>query len=705
VSRFDTFVVVDWSGGNDRGPTPKADAIWAGVARGPGRAETRYFRNRALAEGWLTEFLSGEVAAGRRVLAGFDFPFGYPAGFAAAVTGRADPLALWDWLEARLEDTPEANTRFDLAARLNAATPGTGPFWGNGLKRDIPGLPRRKPDFAEAAYPEWRAVERAAPGAFSCWQLAGAGSVGSQMLTGLPVLARLRRALGARAWPFEPLDGPVALVEVWPSLLRGAVAAELAAEPGAIRDEVQVRLLARALAAVSPEALAAMLEVEAPEEGWILGLGHEAVLEEAAAAPPPLANDCFALPPGVEWTPVDVALDRLRGSLAAVTGIETRPLAEAGGRVLARDLAALRANPPGANTAVDGWGFAHATLPEARPCVLPCATGRAAPGSPHRGTVPPGQALRVLTGALLPEGVDSVVLDEDVQVAGGEIRFARPPKPGANTRKAGEDKPAGAPLLPAGRALTPADLALLAATGHAAVPLRKRLRVAVLSTGSELAEPDPAAPPSATFDANRPMLLALAECWGHDAVDLGRVPDDRAALRAAMDRGAREADVILTSGGASAGDEDHVSALLGEAGTRATWRIALKPGRPLALGFWGAEGRQVPVFGLPGNPVAAFTCALIFARPALSVLAGGGWLVPQGYAVPATFAKAKKPGRREYLRARLDADGRAEVFASEGSGRVSGLSWGEGFVELPDGAAEIAPGTMVRFLPYGSFGL
>jgi molybdopterin molybdotransferase len=156
--------------------------------------------------------------------------------------------------------------------------------------------------------------------------------------------------------------------------------------------------------------------------------------------------------------------------------------------------------------------------------------------------------------------------------------------------------------------------------------------------------------------------------------------------------------VILTSGGASSGDEDHVSALLNEAGAMAEWRIALKPGRPLALGMWGG----VPVFGLPGNPVAALVCTLIFARPAMAVLSGGGWHAPQGFDVPAAFEKRKKPGRREYLRARI-RHGRAEVFKSEGSGRISGLSWAEGLVELPDAAADIRPGDPVRYIPFAGF--
>lgn len=415
-------------------------------------------------------------------------------------------------------------------------------------------------------------------------------------------------------------------------------------------------------------------------------------------APPPLRNDCFALPAGVNWTPVDDALVLLRKRLTVVMRAETLPLAQATGRILAENVIAKRSNPPLPNTAVDGYGFAGAA--SEGPQVMPLHPGRAAAGIPFDGTVPDGHALRVLTGAALPAGVDTVILEEDVTVQDGHIAFHGPLKHGANTRRAGEDVAEGDPVMPAGRRLTPADLALLSATGLAEVSVRQALRVAVLSTGDELVEPGEPAGPGQIFDANRPMLLSLIARMGFQPVDMGRVSDDRDALRDRLNRAAEQADVILTSGGASAGDEDHVSALLRQAGAMQEWRIALKPGRPLALGMWN----ETPVFGLPGNPVAAMVCTLIFARPALGLMAGEGWQAPQGFDLPAAFEKRKKPGRREYLRARV-RDGRAEVFASEGSGRISGLSWAEGLVEIEDGARHIKPGDMVRFIPYGSFGL
>ncbi|OUS38298.1 molybdopterin molybdenumtransferase MoeA [Rhodobacterales bacterium 56_14_T64] len=414
--------------------------------------------------------------------------------------------------------------------------------------------------------------------------------------------------------------------------------------------------------------------------------------------PPPLRNDCFALPAGTHWTPVDEALAALRDRLQPVTAEEILPLDLALGRVLAADVSAQRSNPPLPNTAVDGYGFAG-PIPDGAQA-LPLVQGRSAAGIPFDGTVPAGLAIRVLTGAALPTGVDTVILEEDVTCDGSQIAFHGPLKKGANARRAGEDVAEKDVILRQGRVVTPADLALAAATGVSELSVRQQLRVGILSTGDELVEAGQPAGNGQIYDANRPMLRALLLQMGFDAVDLGRVGDDRDALEVRLDSAATEVDVILTSGGASAGDEDHVSALLQEKGAIQHWRIALKPGRPLALGMW----QGTPVFGLPGNPVAALVCTLIFARPALGLMAGAGWSEPQGFLVPAGFEKRKKSGRREYLRARV-RQGRVEVFASEGSGRISGLSWAEGLVEINDAAIHIKAGDMVRFIPYSSFAL
>lgn len=711
MTGFDTIVVVDWSASASPSPKrPSADAIWIGVAYG-GEVQCTYFRTRHDAMEALVSHFEAELGAGRRVLAGFDFPFAYPRGFAERLTGKSDPLALWSALADRIEDAPDnANNRFSVAAELNDLFPGTGPFWGCPASIDDPRLPAQGTARSGHGLPERRAVEERLKRTQPCWKLYTTGSVGSQALLGIPRLEELRRRFGAalEVRPFQSGDAPLVLVELFPSLLADTV--EALRDPHEIRDRAQVRVLAGALAALDPERLEAMTREGDPVEGWILGFGHEPLLVDAARrafgaardlTPPRLRDDCFAMPQGVAWVPVDEALSRLRSVLHPVTGTETRRTQEAAGRILAADVRARRSNPPRPNSAVDGYGFAHAAT-GAGPQRLPLVQGRAAAGAPFPGTVPQGASIRILTGAILPAGVDTVVLEEDTASDGAAVVFDGPVRPGANTRKAGEDVAEGALALAAGQKLRAPDIALLSALGVAEVDTFRPLRVGVLSTGDEIvASSDLPALPHQIWDVNRPMLLTLARNWGYDPVDLGHVRDDPDRIAARLDKGAAQTDVILTSGGASAGDEDHVSAILRRRGTLSSWRIALKPGRPLALALWDGT----PVFGLPGNPVAALVCALVFARPALSLLAGAGWTTPEGFSVPAAFSKRKKPGRREFLRARLTEDGAAEVFPSEGSGRISGLSWATGLVELPDGALEVTPGTPVRYIPYSSVGL
>ncbi|MEO0358724.1 MAG: molybdopterin-binding protein, partial [Pseudomonadota bacterium] len=341
-----------------------------------------------------------------------------------------------------------------------------------------------------------------------------------------------------------------------------------------------------------------------------------------------------------------------------------------------------------ANAAVDGYGInGSAHEPQ-------LVSGRAAAGHPFDGPVSDGQAVRILTGASVPPGVDRIALQEEVTVTATHVHLPGTLKQGANIRAAGEDIAAGAIVFAQGHRLRPVDLGVLASVGVGQVQVYERLTVAVLSTGDELQPPGAPAHDYQIYDANRPMLLAQVAAWGFDVVDVGIIPDDRASVRAALNQAAR-ADIILTSGGASAGDEDHIAALLNETGSMALWRIAIKPGRPLGLGVWNGT----PVFALPGNPVAAFVCTFLFGQPAMNVLAGAGFSTPKRLTLPAAFAKRKKPGRREYLRARVTADG-VETFGSEGSGRISGLSWAEGLVELPDHAVTIAPGDRVTFIPF-----
>ncbi|WP_435258501.1 molybdopterin-binding protein [Thioclava sp. FR2] len=710
--KFDDILILDWSAAKE--PKRGKDSVWIGHA-GAGATAPVNPVTRSEAMALLRGRIATARAAGRRVLVGADFPFGYPKGFAWSLTGREGALALWSWFAREVEDADNnANNRFELAARINRSFPGLGPFWGRPAGLDLPDLPEKGSHRHSVPFPERRQVEAREPKAQPVWKLYTTGSVGSQAMLGIARLAALKAELGddCAVWPFEPTEhAGVVLAEVWPSLLASEVKA--LQDRYSCQDEAQVDLLAKALTNLSSEDLSDLMQPEADqdiltEEGWILGAGRAALLRQGLVkdlpdlVPPRLRNDCFAMPQGVDWMPVDLALDRLNAALAPVTTIETVQIAKAGGRVLAADAIARRANPPHANSAVDGYGFAHSSLTGDGPFTLPLAEGRAAAGQPFGGHVAPGQAIRILTGAILPDGVDTVVLEEDCATDGGRVAFDGPMKPRINTRKAGEDMAEGQLALAAGHRLSAPDLALLSALGLGTVQVFRRLRVAVLSTGDELvADPGAIADPHQIYDANRPMLLELARRWGYDAVDLGHVGDDPKKISQKLNQGARTADVILTSGGASAGDEDHVSRLLRTKGDLTSWRIAMKPGRPLALALW----QGVPVLGLPGNPVAAFVCALIFGRPALARLAGGRFDMPKGFTVPAAFSKSKKAGRREYLRARLTGEGTAEVFRSEGSGRISGLSWADGLVELPDQAAEIIPGSPVRFIPFGNFGL
>ncbi|RUS58922.1 molybdopterin molybdenumtransferase MoeA [Pseudorhodobacter sp. E13] len=703
---FDRVIVVDWSAAGK--PTTQKDSIWIACAT-PQGTQAENIATRHAAEARLATHIAEALGSGARLLLACDFAFGAPRGLAERLTGSPKALALWDWLAARITDTPQNGTNYRaIAAEMNRHFPGEGPFWGNGQKLETADLPRTKPALPKGISPFRRAETAGHENGLqpkTLWQLAGAGAVGAQSLTGIPMLHRLRAAHPGvvAVWPLEPhAAAPVVIAEAYLSLLKPEVAALVAT--GMTPDEAQTRTHAEAFLAMAQNGgLDALMTIAEPTdlleaEGWYLGAGNAAAVTAAPApalTPPRLRNDCFAMPQGVDWVPVDTALTRLRETLHPITTTETISLAQALGRVLAADMTAARANPSQANSAVDGYGFAHAST-GAGLCQMPLVQGRAAAGQPFAGAVPHGQAIRILTGAILPEGVDTVVLEEDCATTARHVAFDGPIKPRANTRRAGEDIGAGDTALRAGQKLRPPDLALLAAIGRASVPVYRRLRVGVLSTGDEIVSQNAA--PHQIYDANRPMLLALAQGWGMKPVDLGHCPDDTALIRDRLNRAATQCDAILTSGGASAGDEDHVSRLLSAEGALSSWRIAMKPGRPLALALW----QGVPVFGLPGNPVAALTCAVILARPALAALSGAGWAIPQAMTLPAAFAKSKKAGRREYLRARLTAEGRVEVFASEGSGRISGLSWAEGLVELPDHALTIQPGDPVRFLPYAA---
>jgi len=409
-----------------------------------------------------------------------------------------------------------------------------------------------------------------------------------------------------------------------------------------------------------------------------------------------LSEDCFAF--GGQLLGVDAALALIQQRVQPVVSEEMAPLAEACGRVLAHDLVAAIDVPPHANSAVDGYAVAHADLLPDQDTVLP-VTGRAAAGHPLGHAARPGEAIRIFTGAPMPDGVDTVMMQEDCVVEEGRVRLAPGIKKGANRRHAGEDVAKGAVALPAGRRLKPADLGLAAALGNDRLPVFRQLRVALLSTGDEVREPGQPLAPGMIYDANRVMLMALLQGLGCAVSDLGIRPDRAAALADTLAAASAGHDLIVTSGGVSTGEEDHVKAAIEQLGRLDFWRLAIKPGRPVALG----QVRGVPLIGLPGNPVAAALTFAVLARPLILRLAGADAAPPLLVPVKAGFAYRKKAGRREYLRASLvreNGDAVARRYPKDGAGILSSIVQSDGFVVLDEATSDVAPGTAVDFLAF-----
>ena len=397
---------------------------------------------------------------------------------------------------------------------------------------------------------------------------------------------------------------------------------------------------------------------------------------------------------------LDAAQAAIFERVAALPRVETLSLSAADGRVLADDLLAPLDLPPFANSAVDGYAVRFDDLPASGAATF-AVSGRAAAGRALEGEARPGAALRVFTGAPTPGGFDTVFMQEDV-TALEDGRVLLPPglKRFANRRPAGEDVAKGALAISAGTRLRPQEIALAAALGVATLPVRARPRVGVFSTGDELAGEGPLRA-GAIHDANRPAMLALILRAGGEPVDLGALPDDPARIVAALGAAASRCDLLLTSGGVSMGEEDHVRAAVEKAGALVFWRVGIKPGRPVAMGL--IDG--VPLMGLPGNPAAVFVTFFALARPMIAALAGEAWRPPTPMRVTSGFAYKKKEGRREYVRASLIARGgemAAEKFPGEGAGLITSLTRSDGFVVLPEETMRLVEGETVNFTPYAA---
>lgn len=410
-----------------------------------------------------------------------------------------------------------------------------------------------------------------------------------------------------------------------------------------------------------------------------------------------LSDDCFAF--GGPMMSVDDAVGLIATRVNAVVDIETVGLVDADGRVLAQGLAAPLPLPPFTNSAVDGYALRSEDLPKTAEQAFP-VVDRIQAGAAG-GPLEKGHAARIFTGAPMPQDADTVFMQEDVRIdPSGHVVMPPGLKPGANVRPAGEDIPQGEVALRAGQRLRPQHVALAAALGLTKLEVIRRLRVAVFSTGNELASPGEQRGAAQLFDSNRFMLMAMLRRLGCEVRDLGILRDERAVLARGLKKVAGECDLILTTGGVSTGEEDHVKAAVESIGTLVLWRMAIKPGRPVAMGIIGGT----PLIGLPGNPVASFVTFVHVVRPTVLALSGAlpEPLVP--IPVRAAFTYKKKPGRREYVRVSLRKaeDGTLEAikFPREGAGLLSSLIDTDGLVELGEALTQVEPGQSVGFLAY-----
>ncbi|MBN8447407.1 MAG: molybdopterin molybdotransferase MoeA [Candidatus Accumulibacter sp.] len=394
----------------------------------------------------------------------------------------------------------------------------------------------------------------------------------------------------------------------------------------------------------------------------------------------------------------DEALSRLLDGAQTVSEVRSLPTLAAAGRVLARAQAAAVDAPPLDNSAMDGYALAVADVPQLASC-LPVSQ-RIVAGSV--GTrLQPGTTARIFTGAPIPAGADAVVMQELCQHAADSVLINHLPRVGEHIRRAGSDIAAGSEILSVGLRLRPQDTAQAGSVGIADLPVFRRLRVAVLFTGDELRMPGEALPPGAIYNANRFLLCPLLERLGCVVRDLGQVADDLAATRRALREAAHDNDLVLSSGGVSVGEEDHVKAAVELEGRLEMWKIAIKPGKPLAFGHLTSPGREVPLIGLPGNPVSCLVTFLMLVRPLLLKMQGVREVSPPAYLLRADFDWLRPDARREFLRARSNGDGGVDLFPNQASGVLSSAVWADGLVDNPPQQV-IHRGDRVRFLPFSA---
>jgi molybdopterin molybdotransferase len=408
-----------------------------------------------------------------------------------------------------------------------------------------------------------------------------------------------------------------------------------------------------------------------------------------------LSDDCFAFAGSLMR--IEEAAGLIKARVAMVAEPEHVPLVQADGRILAERLLAPIDVPAFDNSAVDGYAVRHADLLPDRPTQLPIG-GRVAAGHRLAGTA--GTAVRILTGAPIPHHADTVFMQEDCTAEPGMVTLPTGLALGANRRRQGEDLAAGEQALASGRRLTPHDIGLAAALGLSELVVRRPLRVAIFSTGDELVSPGQPLRDATIYDSNRFVLQVLLRRLGMVVTDLAILPDERERVRFKLAHAAASHDLVLTSGGVSMGDEDHVRAVLEAAGSLVFWRLAIKPGRPVIMGVWDGT----PLIGLPGNPVALFVTFAFVARPVLAALSGECFEPLLPAQVFSAFHYQKKAGRREFVRACLKRDGDGRLAAHkhpvEGAGLITSLTRSHGLVQLKEELTTVEPGDSVEFIDF-----
>ncbi len=411
----------------------------------------------------------------------------------------------------------------------------------------------------------------------------------------------------------------------------------------------------------------------------------------------------MTVPPRPTMLTLDEALGRLLAAVQPLpaTQVESLSTFDALGRVLAADLVSTLDVPPADNSAMDGYALRSADVPVVGTVLL---VSQRIPAGSVGAPLQPATAARIFTGAQTPAGADAVVMQEQCEaLEGGRVRIGIVPAPDLAIRRRGEDVTRGATVLAAGMRLTPAELGLAATVGAAALPVMRRPRVALFSTGDELALPGEPLKPGAIYNSNRYTLRALIQTFGGECTDLGIVPDRLDATRDALRRASEHCDLIVTSGGVSVGEEDHLKAAVVAEGRLDLWQIAIKPGKPLAFGeVRRADGTSAWIVGLPGNPVSSFITFLLMVRPLLLRLQGATKLAPPRSRQRADFGWPRPDRRREFLRVRRNAAGGLDLFPNQGSGVLTSAVWGDGVVDAAPGSA-IRAGDAVDFISFAEW--